>query len=194
VRPTPAPPISWEKLPEPEIEFFTNEQIDALVQVGDPMVTVAVKTGLRLGELLALRWADIRDNKITVSKSVWWCEGEAHEGATKSNRIRVVPLPQSAQDALSSIGRLSEFVFCGPEGERLTKNGVKRRLWNACEAAQLEKCGWHKLRHSFVSELVRLNVPLPQVQKLAGHSTIQMTLRYTHVHANDLVSAVNRLK
>lgn len=184
--------VRWEKVPEPVIEWFEQEQIDQLVAAADPMVTFALKTGLRLGELLALRWGDIKGNAVAVSRSVWWAKGKAHEGATKSGRIRTIPLPASAVAALEALGRgkPTAWVFPDAHGGQLAKGETKWPLWRACEAAGLAKCGWHKLRHSYVSSLVRGGVPLPQVQKLAGHARIEMTMRYTHVGDEDLQRAV----
>lgn len=194
----PPPKVKWDKVPEAPIEWFEADDIEKLIAVGDPMVTFALKTGLRLGELISLRWSDIdlKTAKVTVSRSTWWEDGQAHEGATKSGRIRTVPLPPSAVEALKGIAgthRGDRFVFPDEHGGQMTKGETKWPLWRACETAGLEKCGWHKLRHSYVSSLVRGGVPLPAVQKLAGHARIEMTMRYTHVSPNDLVQAVSVL-
>jgi integrase len=191
--------VRWEKVPEVEIEWFDDAAIDRIVGVGHAMATVAIKTGLRLGELRALRWGDVdmRTRQVTVSRSIWEKKGESFEGATKSNRIRVVPLPESAVDALKGIkppkADPNALVFPGSNGGIMTKNESKWPLWRVCKAAGLELCRWHKLRHSYVSALVRKGVPLPQVQKLAGHARIEMTMRYTHVAQDDLRRAVSVL-
>lgn len=191
------PKIKWTKLPEKEVKWLTDDDLAKLVAVGDPMVTLAAKTGLRLGELVALTWADIdlQRRQVTVSKSTWIEKGEAYVGSTKSGRIRVVPLPTSAVEALDGLtrGAPTDLVF-HRGGKPIPKGTSKSILWRACDKAGLPRCGWHRLRHSYISALVRLNVPLPQVQRLAGHSQIQMTMRYTHVAADDLVRAVSLLK
>lgn len=160
------------------------------------MVTFAIKTGLRLGELISLRWEDIdrKASTVKVSRSTWWEKGKAHEGATKSGRIRTVPLPGTAVEALGKLGWAKAGpVFTDEHGGLLAKGETKWPLWRACEAAGLDKCGWHKLRHSYVSSLVRGNVPLPVVMRLAGHARIEVTLRYTHVSPTDHVQAVSVL-
>lgn len=191
----PPPKVKWDKVPEAPIEWFEEVDTEKLVAVSDPMVTVALKTGMRLGELISLKWSDVdlKANKVTVSRSTWWEDGTAHEGATKSGRIRTIPLPPSAIEALKAMPgthKGDRYVFTNEHGGQLTKGETKWPLWRACEAAGLEKCGWHKLRHSYVSALVRKNVPLPTVQKLAGHARIEMTLRYTHASPADLARAV----
>jgi integrase len=194
----PVVPVKWEKVPDPVIEFFDEADVTKLVAVGDPMVTFALKTGLRLGELLALRWSavDLRGARVTVSRSVWWRKGKAHEKHTKSGRIRVIPLPPSALEALERQKKVSgehEHVFVNEFGGGLTNGETKWPLWRVCDAAGVGRCRWHKLRHSYVTALVAKGVPLPQVQKLAGHARIEMTMRYTHVHADHLREAVSVL-
>ncbi len=195
----PPPKVRWEKVPDAKIEYFAGDDVAKIVAVGDAMATVAVKTGLRLGELLSLRWSDVDLGKrqINVSKSTWWNKGAPHEGATKTGRIRMVTLPDSALAALKAHkpkGALAtQHVFTDAKGGALSKGETKWRLWAVCTQADLPRCGWHKLRHSYISALVSANVPLPQVQKLAGHARIEQTLRYTHVNDAELHAAALRL-
>jgi site-specific recombinase XerD len=58
---------------------------------------------------------------------------------------------------------------------------LHERLWGACRRAGLRKIRWHDCRHSFASQLVMGGTPLRQVQEWLGHSTIQMTMRYSHL-------------
>lgn len=190
----PAPPkFRWEKETDAEIRYFNSDEVSKLVAVGDPMVTVAVKTGLRIGELISLQWRDVNLSKkeVTVSKSTWVHNKKKHEGSTKSGRVRVVPLPASALQALQAMKpkgvAVGAFVF-----EQDPWLNVLR-LRAACEAAGLPRCGWHRLRHSYITALVAANVPLPHVQKLAGHARVEQTIAYSHSNDRDLHAAVSRL-
>ena len=58
---------------------------------------------------------------------------------------------------------------------------LHERLWSACRRAGLREIRWHDLRHSFASQLVMKGVPLRQVQDWLGHSTMAMTMRYSHL-------------
>ena len=68
-----------------------------------------------------------------------------------------------------------------------------RQLRHLCQKAGLRRIGWHVLRHTFASSLAMKGVPLPAVQALLGHSTITMTMRYTHVAPSALRSAIDLL-
>lgn len=63
----------------------------------------------------------------------------------------------------------------------LGKGACKWPLWSACKRAAVRRIGWHALRHTFASHLVMRRAPLKAVQELLGHSTIEMTMRYSHL-------------
>ena len=58
---------------------------------------------------------------------------------------------------------------------------LHERLWGACSRSGLRRIRWHDCRHSFASQLVIAGTPLRQVQEWLGHSTILMTMRYSHL-------------
>ena len=74
-----------------------------------------------------------------------------------------------------------------------SKDQIKRPLWRACRNAGLRKVGWHTLRHTFASHLAMRSVPLVKIQKLMGHKTIEMTLRYAHLCPDTVREAVQVL-
>lgn len=184
------PRVKWLKAPKPEFDFLDFEEAERLLKHADeewrPMLVVALKTGLRLGELLALRWEDVDliAGRLMVRRAV----ARGIIGTPKSGKPREVPLSGDAVKALKACSHLKgELIFGGEGGEMLTKNGTKHPLWRACKRAGLRLVGWHCLRHTFASHLAMRGVPLISVQQMLGHSTIEMTMRYAH-----LAPAVNR--
>jgi integrase len=180
------PPIKWMKVPKPEFDFLTFEESGRLVKAAEGMwsvmILVAVRTGLRVGELLGLRWDDVDlvAGRLVVRRSNW----RGHIGAPKNGRNREVPLSPEAVDALKRHRHLrGELVFCHESegGRALTENELRRPLYGSCRRAGLRRIGWHVLRHSFASQLVMRGVALKAVQELLGHSTIEMTMRYSHL-------------
>ena len=190
------PQVKWLKTPEPDFDFLTFEEADLLARHADPewypMIVVALRTGLRLGELLALRWADValRTGKMMVRQA----SARGVVGTPKSGRRRDIPLSDEVVSVLKRHRHLKgELVFCQDDGTPLTKGQCKWPLWRACRRAELREIGWHVLRHTFASHLTMLGAPLKVVQELLGHSTIEMTTRYAHLSPDVRRDAVRML-
>ena len=143
------------------------------------MVLVALKTGLRFGELIALEWKDIDfvNNQMTIRQSFY----RGRLGGTKSNKIRFVPLLDEVCEVLKSRIRKNNFIFSKEGGEPLNSVLCLRWLHSACEKAGLRKIGWHTLRHTFASQLAQRGVSVTLVKELLGHSDIRTTMRYSHL-------------
>jgi integrase len=191
--------VEWERLerapkvrgfalkvqPVEEDEFLTFEEAERLLQAAEPewasMLATALTTGLRVGELLALRWSDVDlvAEQLVVRRTLW--QGE--EGPPKGGRHRPVALSGKALATLKAHRHLrGPYVFCGEKGERLTHSLVKDVVPRACTRAGLAKrLTWHGLRHTFASHLVMRGASLKAVQELLGHESIEMTLRYSHL-------------
>lgn len=160
---------------ETEREWWrTNEQDAALF-------TVAAFTGLRLGELLALRWRDIdfRAGIVIVSRAM----SDGEETSTKSRRSRTVPLAQQARDVLVALHRRDrfvgrdDFVFCRDDGEALDRSAVRKRFIRAQKKAGVRARRFHDLRHTFGSLAIR-RFDLVAVKEMMGHSKLTTTERY----------------
>jgi integrase len=159
------------------------------------MIT-AIKTGLRLGELLALKWEDIDlvSGQLVVRRTLW--RGE--EGPPKGGKNRIVPLSDEAIATLKGHRAAtllkSAYVFCDGVGDRLTHSMLKDVVPKTCLKAGLGKrITTHGLRHSFASHLVMRGVSLKAVQELLGHESIEMTLRYSHLSPDVKRDAVKLL-
>ena len=145
-----------------------------------PFFVVALETGLRLGDLLALRWTSIDLAQALVSVRMG-----------KTGRMAVIPISGELRAALNVLrfGRTDEgFVFESEAGR--DREGVPiRARWSwtvlhryfvlAKKAAGItRRLRFHDLRHSFCSERVSAGVPLEVLQKMTGHATLAMLLRY----------------
>lgn len=194
------PRVSWLKVPQQKFDFFTFEETRSLVAVGQPMVVTALRTGMRIGELLALKWSNVSLDRrsVTVERSVFWAKGKAHEGSTKTGAIRSLRLTGEVVAALTQLQpnpkKRVGYVFADERGNQLTRNACKWPLWRTEKAAGVRKTGWHVCRHTFASHLVMKGVPLAAVQLLMGHTTIAMTMRYAHLAPDHLRSAMEVLE
>jgi integrase len=154
------PKITWLKVPEPEFDFLDFSEAGRLLRAAkrEPewyaVIFTAVRTGLRMGELRALRWQDVD----LVAKKILVRQAAAKNdvGVPKSGRSREVDLGAEVVAVLKVHRHLrGELVFSRANGRMHTENEMKHPLWRACKRAGLREIGWHALRHSFASHLVK---------------------------------------
>jgi integrase len=155
------------------IRFLSFDEADAFIAAAressnwTAQVIIALQTGLRIGELLALRWEDLDldGGGLLVRRSVW----KHVESTPKGGRPREVPLSDQALEALRKHPRRGPYVFSTLDGQRRDRHGCTRALYAIAErAGQQLPFGWHVLRHTFASHLVMRGVPLKAVQELMG--------------------------
>lgn len=145
---------------------------------------VAAHTGLRRGELLALRWQDVSfiEARLTVERAVSGC---TIAPTTKSGRFRMVPLADQAVLELEGLSRRDRFtertdlVFCRADGCPLDGSALRKRFVRAQKAAEVRPRRFHDLRHTFGSLAVRAFDPVA-VQSMMGHASLRTTERYLH--------------
>ena len=177
-----------------EIRFLTEAQVDALIDAVRPgdyaavdavLFETAALTGLRVGELVALRWMDVDWTAQRVGVRRNHVMGEFD--TPKSRRsTRSVPMAHRLGIALERFSRVSawsgdgDLVFADPlTGEPLSKWSILRRFRKALAAAGLDTTHrYHDLRHTFGSQTAAAGVPMRTLQEWMGHRDIQTTQRY----------------
>lgn len=178
--------------------YLEFEEADRFIEAAggedwSAMITVAIHTGLRVGELLALRWTDIDlvVGRLVVRQRLW----RGNLGPPKSGKNREIPLSNTARATLQSTRHLrGPYVFCNEDGSLLTYSKANHGIAGVSRRAGLGKpITWHDLRHTFASHLVMKGVPLRIVQELLGHATLEMTLRYSHLAPAVKAEAVKML-
>ena len=150
-----------------------------------PMVLLTLNTGLRRGEILQLRWAD-----VDLLRRELIVRGDN----AKSGKTRHIPLNHEALTTLQqwrSDSRSTEWVFAGKDGKRMW--AVKASWKRVLLSAAIVDFRWHDLRHHFASRLVMNGVDLNTVRELLGHSDLSMTLRYAHLSPEHKADAVAKL-
>lgn len=187
------PKIQKLKLQEPQLTYFEVPQVEALLSVASPeialLITIAVNCGLRASELCALQWRDIdlERRTITVCRSIY----RGKLTTPKGLHSKQVPINDAVVAAIANATRDALFVFHYPDGSPFDRTKLYRELAKLCKLVGLSPCRVaHKLRHTFVSQLALLNVPMPVVKELARHANIQTTMRYCHLLPAHLTSAV----
>ena len=144
---------------------------------------VLAYTGLRLGEAVALRWADVdfHGRRLIVRRAL----SGGTETTRKAHRVRHVGLATPAAQALARLASRSDFtgrddyVFCSRLGRRLDPSAIRRRFKRAAAGADLRPMKLHGLRHGAGSLLAR-EADAVAVQAFLGHSKLTTTERYMH--------------
>lgn len=146
----------------------------------------AAMSGLRQGELRALRWSDVDfgGDRIHVRRSAA-VGSSGRTKAPKSGRVRSVPMVPQVAAALGGLWGREHFtgdddlVFPNQVGEIESDTLIRRRYFRALKAAELPAVRFHDLRHMFGSTAVKA-FPLSDVQAMLGHAHITTTMRYVH--------------
>jgi integrase len=164
----------------------------------DLLIRLAAATGVRRGEMLATRWADLdwATRKIRIERSLYQIKGEIGIKSTKTRQTREVTVPQSLWEYLSlhreSQNRNRELfgpdyrtdldlIFAEPAGNYLLPSSVTRAAVRLARQAGLAGVGIHTLRHTHASLLLHGGVPVTNVSKRLGHRDAYTTAKiYAH--------------
>lgn len=190
----PAAGVRQVRIPEAAPVFLSREQARAvLTLIADPglrdVVTFALHTGLRLGEILNLRWQDVdlQGRTIRVVNTPTF--------KTKNGRMRTIPSNEVVHHVLNQRARVSEYVFTTEKGRQYRGDFVSRQFKRAARKAGLpEGVHFHSPRHTHASWLVTSGVSIYDVKTLLGHSSIGVTQIYAHNSAPEyLRQSVERI-
>jgi len=187
---TPKLPTSFPVfIPEAELIEILDKTENQLYK---NIFTTAFYTGMRLGELLNMKWnwIDFSQDIITIKNSDIFI--------SKSKRERVIPIHSKVKTilkALFPIGKQqNNLVFHRYESIKLNEDFVSKQFKKAVRDAELnDKIHFHSLRHSFASALVQRGVSLYAIKELLGHENIKTTQIYSHLQKENLSQAVNLL-
>jgi integrase len=187
----PAKPVKLLKEPPGRLRYLEPEEIERLLENCEdpqlphlrPIVVTALHTGMRLGEILGLRWEniDLRHGLITVTK-------------TKNNERKTIPINDTLHEELSQLPKhlSSPYLFCHPDGAHILR--IDRSFHSALKRAGIEGFRFHDLRHTCASHLAMRGQPLETIGVLLGHKDPKMTKRYAHLSPTSLKAAVTTLE
>ncbi len=177
--------------PRPAPEAWTAEQLRTfLTSTADErdaaLWRLAAMTGMRRGELLALRWADVDLDRSTVTvvdgkrpRSRRTIDiDDATVAALRSHRARQA----ASQLAGGPLYRTSDLVFTREDGRALDQDSVSKRFVRLAKAAELPRIRFHDLRGTHATLLLKAGVPLHVVSRRLGHASEAFTAqRYASV-------------
>ncbi|APJ02735.1 tyrosine-type recombinase/integrase [Silvanigrella aquatica] len=161
------------------------------VKRDEAIITLLFHTGLRVSELVNLKWEDIELGRYEGLLKV--CKG-------KGQKMRLVPLNAVARKVLQELWTLKnptdEYLFHGKRG-RLTENGVLKLFYTLSSSLNMDakkRITPHRLRHTFCKTLLDKKESIEKVSTLAGHSSLTTTQKYVTPSLQDLGNSVKTLE
>jgi len=197
VKPLPKNPKQFDVLDSQEVEILLNT---AKKHFPDfyPLVLTAIFTGMREGELFALRWDKIDWNKGKILVDSNFTLGELT--TPKSKKSRIVDMSSELAKMLREWKLRcphsdKNLVFPNKAGNYLDPNNLNKRMFHPLiEKAKIKKVRFHDLRHTFASLLISKNLSPKYIQTQLGHSSITMTMdTYGHILPEVTIHGVNAL-
>jgi integrase len=162
-------------LSETEVARLIDEAADHL----KPIIKCAVWTGMRRKEILGLKWEQVRSELIHLVK-------------TKTDRARVVPITGDLKELFKELRNVERahpdyvFTFRGQPVK-----DVKNSFAKAKKEAKITDCTLHDLRHTYATNFLLRGGDVVTLSKILGHTTLQMTMRYVNLVAEDIKKAAS---
>lgn len=189
-------PVSKIKIPccknPKEVIVSTLSDINKLMKVECPqykkdLIQIAFRTGMRIGEILTLKWSDVNfeENYLIVHRTLSvYNNGNAIISTPKTPRShRAIDLDIVTMDILKRIllekGTSNDFIFTKKNGKIYSRQCI--RLYELCDKACIPRRNFHSLRHTHISYCLSHKVDIITVQSRAGHTDATTTLHYAHV-------------
>ena len=194
------------------VETFTEDERRKLLQYMaetnyqyDDLIRLAFATGMRKGELLALRWDDIEEDVIHVRRTKIEYPNTKADGSKEWSQevwdtktvagTRDIPILPSIAEMLKALHHnqklfclrhgisKSDYVFINSEGKLIPASNLDDSYKRLLKHAGIPYKKFHAIRHTFATEAIRRGVPVKDLQMLMGHTDISTT--YIYVHATE---------
>lgn len=182
---------------EDDEEVFTDEEMEKLLNylISNPTVVnlgiiIMFCTGVRVGELVGMRWDDIIGNSIKIRRTEISYEKESggkiyeiREYPKTEAGIRTVYVPDAFKNVLDKLRSLTgdqEYMLSYSDGRNMKTEKVRKQLYIVCDKIGIRRRSPHKLRKTYISILLDNGVDKRLVQDVAGHAEIATSERNYH--------------
>ena len=184
------------------IDYWTMEEFEKFINAIDiPFYQVVFRllycTGMRIGELRALTYADFdfNENTVSITKNIHTIRGEEFITTPKTVKsIRTISIPK---DLMILVGRYFISNFGMKENDRLFPyaiSSIRKAFENGIKKSGVKRIRIHDLRHSHASMLVNMGMPINMISKRLGHENVQTTLDiYTHLYESKEKELENKM-
>lgn len=179
------------KTQEEKLKLYTDDELEALLQKpknadGFPewrqwaIVNFILATGARAGTIADIKVSDIDFQKKEITYS-----------HTKNKKAQVVPLSSSLENCLREYIRIWRgapygYLFCNIGEEKITTDALKHAHASYCKRREVKQTSLHALRHTFAKGWIQNNGNSLTLQKVLGHSSLDMTRRYVKLFTEDI--------
>lgn len=214
-------PAIRQKKKDQTVETFTDAEIKKFISDTPKdhrlrlLVILAVSTGARIGELLALTYDDITGDQVRINKALQEVapvrgSGEKTKlviGSTKTpSSVRAIPIDANTAAAVADHATwhkaemkknnyTTDYVFTTSSGQLYYKSSVRKHYNRLCKSLGITPKGFHTFRHTFGSRLAANGIPIQTVSKLMGHDNIVTTSKYyINIDDKEKRAAIDALK
>lgn len=185
--------ITLTKVDKKPIETYTDDELRRLLEKPNLkkssfsnyrnycIVATLLSTGIRLSSLINIKIKDLDfDNEVVNIMH------------TKNRKALIIPLNQSIVKIIKQYLKVrqhksdNDYLFCNVYGKQLTKSSITSAIYSYNKSRGVEKTSIHQFRHTFAKRWALENKSLPVLQKILGHSSLQMTQNYINILVSDI--------
>lgn len=169
-------------------------------------IVLALYTGIRIGELCALRWGDIdfKRGYLNVDKTIQriYVKDNMGVGRTKliitspktKNAIRTIPINKEFIDVLKKVRKREECYILTGTRKCMEPRNLRKYYYKIIDKLEISRLHFHSLRHTFATNCIRLGCDYKTVSELLGHSSVNMTLNiYVHSQMSQKKRCINTM-
>lgn len=164
-------------------------------------VLLSLYTGIRIGELCALKWSDINDGKIYITKTMQRIRDENGKSTVsistpkseKSNRV--IPIPNSLLSIIKSYRKTEGYVIRQENNKYIEPRLMQKKFAQMVTACNIGNVHFHTLRHTFATRCIELGFDIKTLSEILGHSSVSTTLqRYVHSSFEHKQNNMNKIE
>ena len=148
---------------------------------------LALYTGLRIGEVCALKWEDFTENTIHIGKTMQRLKNSDRKTEVMilppktSSSDRIIPIPLALLPIIEKYRRKSGYILMRPNGKNTEPRLMQNKFAEYAKACGLDGIHFHTLRHTFATRCIESGMDVKTLSEILGHSDVKTTLnRYVH--------------